>query len=250
MAGRGIADVVFCLDSSTSMQNTFSQVRAHIASFASGLQASGQTAWDVRYEFVSHSTSDYKDGLHFRARSVFEPNLFERLYQEGLQSSSPKFFTSDVDAFRKSLEALSAGGDETNLVALDLCLDLPWREAPECHRVVILLTDEPLETGLMIREQFDQVDALIQKIHSLGILLFIVGPQSEGYEALSMANRSVYEVVPKTKGLQNVDFAKVLSKIGKSVSASRLQRASIAVPRAIFGQDRFQPTAPRPHQGA
>jgi hypothetical protein len=102
----------------------------------------------------------------------------------------------------------------------------------------------------MIREQLDQVDALIQKVHSLGILLFIVGPQSEGYQALSMANRSVYEVVPKTKGLQNVDFAKVLSKIGKSVSASRLQRASIAVPRAIFGQDRFQPTAPRPHQGA
>ena len=250
MAGRGVADVVFCLDSSTSMQNAFAQVRAHIARFASGLVAQGQVAWDVRYEFVSHSTSDYSTGMVFRARSVHEGNLFQRLYTADTQGPAPRFFTDKVDEFRQALESLTAGGDETNLIALDMCLDMPWRRAPDCHRVVIMMTDEPLETGLLIREQLDLVPQLIDKVHALGVLLFIIGPASDGYEALGMANRSVYEVVPRSKGLQTVDFAKVLGQIGRSVSVSQLQRADASAPRALFGQDRFVTVPARPHRGA
>lgn len=250
MAGRGVADVVFCLDSSTSMQNTFSQLRTNIASFVSGLRSSGQIDWDLRFEFLSHSTSDYSSGLQYRARSIFEPQVFQSLYSSAGQRSPGRFFTESVDEFCRALESLRAGGDETNLIALDACLDLPWRSASNCQRAVIMLTDEPLETGLRVQDQLSCVPKLIEKIHVLGVILFIIGPASRGYEELSLANRSVYEVVPKSKGLQTVDFSTMLAQIGKSISASRMQRSDKPAPRALFGQDQFVTLTPRAPRGA
>ena len=252
MAGKGIADVLFCLDSSTSMEPCFDAVRQHLVSFVEGLKSDGQFEWDLRFDFVSHSTSSFKSGseIIFRAKSIYEENLFDALYKNKSQENNAKLFTSSISDFVDKLNKLRAGGDETNLIALDTCLDFPLRPGSDCHRVIILLTDEPLETGLEIQEQLEKIPDLITKIHSLGVLLFMIGPDSAGYEELSAANRSTYDVVPKGNGLATVDFKRVLNQIGKSVSASRAQVIRGSVNKALFGQNTWVSSSRTEMRGA
>jgi len=252
MAGKGIADVLFCLDSSTSMEPCFDAVRKHIVSFVEGLKSDGQVEWDLRFDFVSHSTSSFKAGseIVYRAQSIYETNLFHALYQNHAQADGAKLFTSSINDFVEKINKLHAGGDETNLIALDTCLDFPWRPGSDCHRVIILLTDETLETGLEIQEQLVKIPDLITKIHSLGVLLFMIGPDSAGYEELSAANRSTYDVVPKGNGLATVDFKRVLNQIGKSVSASRAQVIRGSVNKALFGQNTWVSSSRTEMRGA
>ncbi|MFO0963733.1 MAG: vWA domain-containing protein [Phycisphaerales bacterium] len=241
MPGRGVADVIFCLDSSSSMKPTFDAVRKHVVDFLEGLKSDGQTAWDVRFDFVSHAASQSGGGTVMRHQSLFEPRLWAALY--GANSQSSRFFTRDLEEFRRGISALAAQGDEANFIALDFCLDLPWRMEADCHRIVVMLTDEPLETGLEVPEQREKTRALIDKIHGLGVKLFIVGPESSGYNELAMANGSEYEVVSRDAGLASSDLGRLLRQIGKSVSASRAQSVRAGVRRAIFGQDRWSPTS-------
>ena len=112
------------------------------------------------------------------------------------------------------------------------------------------MTDEQLETGLLIKEQLEKIPDLITKIHSLGILLFMIGPGSAGYEELSAANRSTYDVVPKGNGLARVDFKRVLNQIGKSVSASRAQVIRGSVNKALFGQNTWVSSSRTEMRGA
>jgi von Willebrand factor type A domain len=248
MPGRGVADVVFCLDSSTSMEPCFDAVRKHVVEFVEGLKSDGQTVWDVRFEFVSHATSRFGQQIVFRLRSMYEGNLQASLY--GANGGGGRFFTTDLAEFRSAMSDLTAKGDETNFIALDFCLDLPWRTAPDCHRIVVVLTDEPLETGLEVAEQRAKVKELIEKVHGLGVKLFLVGPESAAYDELSMANGSEYEIVSKGAGLESADFGRLLRQIGKSVSASRAQAVRAGVRRALFGQDRWTPTQVRTFGGA
>jgi hypothetical protein len=240
MAGKGVADVVFCLDSSSSMEPCFDAVRKHVVDFVEGLKSDSQLVWDVRFDFVSHATSRAGRQTVFRLRSLYEGNLQAALY--GANGSGGRFFTSDLSEFRSAIAGLVAKGDETNFIALDFCLDLPWRITPDCHRIVVVLTDEPLETGLEVVDQRAKVKDLIEKVHGLGVKLFLVGPESPGYDELSMANGSEYEVVSRDKGLASADFGRLLRQIGKSVSASRAQAVRSGVQRALFGQDRWSPT--------
>lgn len=253
MPGKLTADVVFCIDSSASMAPLFDALRANLGRFVEGLRSAGQSSVDLRVDFVSHTTSRLGDETVVRARSIHEHMLVDALYAPtagSMQEAMPRLFTADLERFRSALAELTPVGDETNLVALDLCLDFPWRPADRCHRVVVLLTDEPLETGLLVDEQREHIRDLIEKIHALGVLLFIVGPQSVSYDALAAANRSTYDVVPDGGGLASVELGKVLNSIGRSVSASRASTGQRTARRALFGQDRWQESQLTGHSGA
>lgn len=240
MAGRGCADVVFCLDTSASMRPCFDAVRQHLLDFLNGLRASGQMAWNLRFDFVAHRASSSGTGTHFQHSSLRYSELWDGLYGKGRQSSE-LLFTTDAEEFKVGITSLKAKGDEANFVALDFCLDMPWRESLDCHRVVIQLTDEPLETGLLVHEQEEKIPALIEKIQNLGVLLFLVGPESKAFDAIAQADRSEYEAVASSgDGLSRVDFARVLEHVGKSVSVSRLQKPRpTSVHRGLFGQENW-----------
>ncbi len=198
-------------------------VRTHIASFIDGLTANSQQRWDLRIEFIAHHAGDSPDGGGvFAHRSLHEPELFEVLYKN---SGNPgRFFTTDVAEFSRGLQSVSVQGDEAPLVALDFCLDLPWRSSTACHRVVIMLTDEPFEQSASQAFQKEQLSQLITKIHDLNVMLFLVAPNSELFDELASADGSEYEVIDQVgTGLANVNFSEVLKYIGKSVSASTLQ---------------------------
>ncbi len=219
----------------------FDGVRAHVADFVEGLKSNQQMRWDVRFDFIAHSTADADGGgVLIRTCSMHEDDPCEALYGQGAPSG--QFFTSDVEALRRRLAEIECMGDEASLIGLDFCLDFPWRPADQCHRVVVFMSDEPLETGAAVRHQKEVLPALIDKIQQLRVMLFIVAPDSPGYHELATANRSEYEVVEVGgDGLSGVDFKEVLSYIGKSVSVSMLQQGAAppTVQRGLFGQARW-----------
>ena len=240
---KGVADVVFCLDASDSMKPCIDGVRTHIGSFLDGLKSDQQRTWDVRFDFVAHHTVAGEGGQighsHFSLYQNEPGN--DALISLYLGSGNGRFFTSDIDEFKRGLDKVEVLGDEGPLIALDTCLDLPWRKADECHRVVIFMTDEPFETSSIPDKEKAFLGEIQQKTQDLKILLFIVAPDSPVYEELSEVDKSEYEVVEShSAGLADVDFRKLLSGIGKSVSVSTANQQGApvekTVKKGIFGQ--------------
>lgn len=211
-------------------------VRAHLADFMAGLKSNPQVTWDLRVDFVAHSASETQEGAAVFQRSLYNPMLIEALYSD--RSQAARFFTTDVEEFRRGLQDVPVKGNEASLIALDSALDFPWRDARQCHRVVIFMTDEKFETGVCVTEQRAQLPALQKKIQQLRVMLYIVAPDSPGFTELAAVDRSEYEVVGgQGRGLADVDFRQVLNYIGKSVSVSTLQAtATESATRGLFGQ--------------
>lgn len=231
MSTSKTADIVFCIDASSSMQPCFRMLQQSIGSMMAGLTG-GQSTWDVRFDFIAHSASDR--GGAVRHSSVHNEGAIDALYGP----TKGRFFTSSTEEFAGRLAAIEMAGDEAPLIALDTALDLPWRDASKCHRVVILLTDEPFEDGAHLEMQREKLPHLTKKIQDLKVMLFIVAPESSMFDALSQVDKSEYEVIEgKNTGMANVNFSKLLNAIGKSVSVSNLQdtRAPV-VERGLFGQ--------------
>lgn len=239
MSTSRTADIVFCIDASASMAPCFTLLQKSLGSMMQVL-SDGQGAWDVRFDFVAHSAS--ANGV-FRLESVYQQGsvpLVQALYAQG----GGQLFTSSLEEFSRRLAAVEMQADESPLFALDVCLDFPWRDAAKCHRVVIMLTDEPFEKGTLLQFQQEKLPQLIQKIQDLKILLFIVAPDSKVFDQLSQVDKSEYEVIDGVNsGMANVDFSRLLAAIGKSVSVSNLQGGSSpAVQRALYGQSQMTGT--------
>jgi len=231
MSTSKTADIVFCIDASSSMQPCFQMLQQSIGSMMAGLTG-GQSTWDVRFDFIAHSASD--TGGVVRHSSVYNEGAIDALYG----SNTGRFFTSSTEEFASRLADIEMAGDEAPLIALDTALDLPWRDASKCHRVVILLTDEPFEDGWHLDMQREKLAQLTKKIQDLKVMLFIVAPESMTFDALSQVDKSEYEVIEgKNTGMANVNFSKLLNAIGKSVSVSNLQDTrSPVVERGLYGQ--------------
>ena len=236
MSTKGIADVVFCIDASASMQPCVDSVKSHIEDFIDGLSSGNYASWDLHFDFLAHSVVGETAGnFVYRHMSINHEDCQAALYNVAKPSG---FFTSDISVFKKALDNISVSGDEASLIGLDFALDYPWRQSAECHRVVIMLTDEPLEGGVRVNQQMEAMTSIIEKIHQLKVMLFLVAPESPGFDQLSAADRSEWEVIDDTdNGLCNTDFHKVLGCIGKSISKSTVQTSKQnEVQRSLFGQ--------------
>jgi hypothetical protein len=236
MSTTGVVDIVFLLDASDSMRPCIDAVRRHLGDFICGLESGSQHRIDYRLDFLAHCCDS--SGTPFNLSSLRNSgvDLVAALYKPG-QSGS--FFTTDPEEFRKGLGRVDVAGDEATIVALDFALDFPWRPRSSCHRVVIALSDEPLETGASVATQRAKISDVIDKIQALGVMLFLVAPESPAFAELAEADKSEYQVIDTTgDGLAGVDFGKVLSFIGKTISMASTQGIDDrAVPRALFGQN-------------
>ena len=236
---KGVVDVVFCLDASGSMAPCIDAVRKNLDAFLDALGGDLNRKIDCRLDFLAHSCDEAGELMRSISLRKNGAELVQALYGQSPQPAA--FFTTDRDTLRAALREIAVYGDEAMLIALDMALDFPWRPQAGCHRVVVLLTDEPLEANAIWQTQQRKLDALIDKIQRLGVKLYIVGPNSKGLETLAEADKCLYQKSAQSHdGLGAIDFNKVLGQIGKSVSASVLQgRPEAGVKRALFGQDEW-----------
>ena len=110
-------------------------------------------------------------------------------------------------------------------------------EMDERNRIVILLTDEPVEGGNKVDESSAKLEQMMSKIHEQGIMLFLVTPDLTCFlSCLVWTNAS--EVSDGASGSIDIDFNKLMLAIAKSISVSRLQQVSRHLPdrKALFGQ--------------
>jgi hypothetical protein len=235
MAGRKCADIVFLIDASGSMAPCLEAVKNNIGQLSDFFALDRQNVWDIRLEFLAHSSWNGLYRLATHALSGVE--LVAAVYKPQ-SARADAFFTKDVVRFQTALAGVTPQGDETTLVALDTALDLPWRPAQSCHRAVICLTDEAIETGERVSFQMGQIDNLINKIHSKRIKLTIIAPQSDAFDMLSMADRCEYEPVGgESDGLRKTNFSRLMAAIGKSVSVSQNSAFGETASMPLYGQD-------------
>src|SRR5262249_29776641 len=146
---------------------------------------------DCRIDFLAHCCDEAGSIVRSQSLRRSSTDLLEALY--GQKPDPAAFFTTNPAEGRAGLATVEAFGAEAMLLALDMCLDFPWRWRSRCHRVVVMLTDEPLETNARADHQRQAIEALIDKIQALGVMLFLVSPKSEGFELLAEADKSQYQ---------------------------------------------------------
>jgi hypothetical protein len=238
MSTTGVVDIVFLIDASDSMRPCIDGVRQHLGDFIRGLETGTQQRMDFRIDYLAHCCDSSGGPFLISSLRASGMDVVSALYKPGRPDV---FFTTNPEELRAGLGRIEVAGDEATVVALDFALDFPWRPRRSCHRVVIALTDEPLETGALVAEQNAKLNPLIDKMQDLGVMLFLIAPDSPAFAILAEADKSEYQVLDAVgDGLRTLDFGKVLSFIGKTISISSLHATDdYAVTRALFGQDEW-----------
>lgn len=249
MSTRQTADIIFCIDASSSMGPALSGVCKHISTFVRTLKNENQNGeWDVRFDFLAHAATEIEQSEPvFWGSSVHHAGCIS-IWDDLYSSKTDSFFTSDVDKFVESLATVQPKANEFPLLALDTCLDFPWRNQQKSHRVIIFLTDEPLEEGVQLEQSRKILGTLIQKMMDLGILLFLVTPESNLFAELATADKCEWEIAEEQgMGLTNLRFDKLLQAMAKSISKSQAAQAVHKdVTRALFKQNTWVLTQANP----
>lgn len=241
MAGRQTADIVFCMDASGSMSNVFSGVRNHVNKMLESIKSDLQMQWDVRFDFLAYANTGNAMKLHtvnHAGRDVIDA-LYNSGAKKGLfsfgQCPAADFFTSDLSKFKQELGKIECECDEATGLALDIAADFPFRDSATCHRVVVLLTDEPINDGKFVQMTNDRIMDLAQKYQERKIALFMVTPPCQVFDTLSQIDKCEW-TIDESCGLENIDFAKLMQTIGKSVSISQTSQGGAGSVRPLFNE--------------
>ena len=231
-------DLVLVVDTSDSMKNCFDQLRQHLGSLLTPMQGNVSR---LRYGLVGLSASRAGTGRIYRVnflRSRWDYKLYTRDPNE--PDTGNRYFTDNVGEIKQALFALEPSGDEDMLLALDIAADLPFGPLSNTKRVIALFSDEPFERGVSGSENNHLIPALREKLMARHIQLFAAIPEGAAANELAETDRSEIEFIDGGGGLKHVDFSRLLTQMGKSISGSILQ-AVIEPPyrRALFGQDQW-----------
>ena len=242
MAGRQTADIVFCMDASGSMDNAFNGVRNNVFKLIDGLKTNLQIQWDVRFDFLAYSNSDYSmrmQTLNYTGKDVLDKLYSSKLSPNSIFGASNNFFTTDVGKFKDKLSEVDCYGDEATLLALDIAADFPFRDASSCHRTVILLTDEPVKRGTCVRQTTSKVMELAKKYQDKKIALFMVTPNCDVFDTLSQIDKCEW-TVDESSSLTGLDFSKFLEGIGKSVSVSQNAISAVNDVKPLYNENAWK----------
>jgi len=234
-------DIVFVLDASGSMKPCFNQLREHLKVILKPLQG---TVSKVRYGLVAQyaSGNSYQQVYFHQFLNGSNLSCLQGLYSRSPNDPDPRneYFTDDPDKLISALSSIVPQGDEEMLVALDVAADFPFGPASNTKRVIALFSDEPFEGGVTKGGFNDVIPKIIKKIMDRRIQLFVAIPDSPAIQQIAETDKSEVELVSGAAGLQDVDFNKLLSQMGKSISASSMQYTTEpSYERALFGQDKW-----------
>ena len=234
MAGRQTADIVFCMDASGSMSNAFSGVRNHVNKMLESIKSDLQMQWDVRFDFLAYANTC--SAMKLRTINYAGRDVIDALYNGGVKKGLFGFGQgSAADFFTSALGKIECESDEATGLALDIAADFPFRDSATCHRVVVLLTDEPVNDGKFVKMTNDRIMDLAQKYQERKIALFMVTPPCPVFDTLSQIDKCEW-TIDESCGLENIDFAKLMQTIGKSVSISQTSQGGAGAVRPLFNE--------------
>jgi hypothetical protein len=230
---KGIADIVFMIDVSGSMEPCISALRMNIEAFAESLSRGD-----------ANNAAPVKD---WRAKVVGYRDL-DSSVGEGIPWIVDNPFVRDVTALKAQLAGLHAmgGGDEPESL-LDALFKVAtmeampkgsqtvdpskWRYRSDAARVVIVFTDASFKETMGIPEaKGGSLQDVANVVMANRIILSLFAPNFEGYDRLSQIDKSEWEVVEfdglsPQAALQKftsdpVNFRNTLKQLAASVSRS------------------------------
>ena len=226
---RGVADIVFLIDATGSMQPCIDALKRNIETFVDSLTLrSGNNVSPVR---------------DWRAKVVGY-----RDFEADAEPYVDNPFVSDAVALKGQLSALSAigGGDEPESL-LDAVYRLAtmgqtekgvqeadpskWRYRSAAARVVIVFTDAPYKEAMALPEAKGGVlGDVANAVMSNRIILSVFAPEMECYDRLSEIDKAEYTAIPVgSDGAQEAlvkftadqaNFRETLKQLAASVSKS------------------------------
>jgi hypothetical protein len=202
---RGIADIVFCIDFSGSMENCINGVKNHITTFVHSLEKSNtNVAIDWRIGFLGFSDKEF------------------------IQYSLKKDAYDFADQLTK---ATVDGYDEFTSGAIDYCISgFEWR--PVSNKFLLLFTDESLESGSFVTESINLFPQLITKIADSRIHFLFFGPECLYYNQFETISRSIRYKIEDS--FASVDFSSLMQSLGKTVSQSCQNQSDSALADNVF----------------
>lgn len=200
---KGRADIVFAIDTTSSMSGTIIKVKQYVNKFASGLENK-----DVNYRF---GLVEYRD-----------------IYEDGVNTTVNHGWYNDADSFKTAISNLSVSGggdfEESAVDALYTARSMRYR--PSVNKYIVLITDAPYKNGIRNYPNHTMDD----EIKELSKYNFCVSIVSNGYSQYN-------KLINTTKGISatiNSDFSTslngLISKIGTETQGGywiRLSNGSV-----------------------
>jgi hypothetical protein len=203
---KGVADIVFCLDITGSMQPCIDSVKTNVGSFV---------------ETIKNSNPNQPIDWRARVMGYRDFNVDPEPIINNMD------FVTTPEEIQNQLNSLNAtgGGDEPEST-LDAImygvLQSKWRSP--CHKTIVVFTDAPTLPNLNTKTTnelgiTDSFDVFKQILYENHVKLFLYGPRDPIYEEISKESRmSVEQMENAGDGLRNLDFKRILETIGKTVS--------------------------------
>jgi hypothetical protein len=230
---KGVADIVFMIDVSGSMEPCIDALRMNIEAFAESLSRGD-----------ANNAAPVKD---WRAKVVGYRDL-DSAGSEGIPWIVDNPFVRDVAALKAQLASLRAmGGADEPESLLDALYKVAtmeavpkgsqtvdpnkWRYRSDAARVVIVFTDASFKETMGIPEaKGGSLQDVANVVMANRIILSLFAPNFEGYDRLSQIDKSEWEVV-EYEGLSPqaalqkftsdpVNFRNTLKQLAASVSRS------------------------------
>jgi hypothetical protein len=236
---KGVADIVFLIDISGSMQKCIDALKANIGTFVNLLANpdpnGGNPVKDWRIKVAGYSDHLY-DGNDWWVEFPFSNNLAQ--------------VTSNLADLK-----LAGGEDEPEslLDGLYKIAKLPstekgtpadpnsWRHRHEAARVVVFFTDASFHPTMSIPEAAGgAIDDVLNAVKAAKIIIRGFCPEHEGYFSLSEIPKCSLEFVSDTLGAEAANklaaftqdrakFQKTLEALAKTVSKSSDDVATVAI---------------------
>lgn len=194
---KGIADILFLLDTSTSMNNVFDFLVNNIEVFIQKLKIETRAIkqWDLRVGVVAGDRLEY----------FILP------------------FSNDVQKVSQGLKRIIDERKKANecvLMGIDLALTkLEWRK--DARRIMIVFTDEKLSTNYKPDEQRIGLQELMQRLISMRILLIFYSPECQDYKILSVIPKSKISFISSKNDLvEKNNLEAIFDALLKTLSAS------------------------------
>jgi len=203
---KGVADILFILDTSTSMNNVFDFLIKNIDVFIQKLkiEVKAINQWDLRVGVVAGDRLEY---------FILPFNNDVKKISEGLKRI--------MEERKKANECI--------LMGIDLALtELEWRK--EARRILIVFTDEKLSTNHKPEVQRNGLQEIIKRLTEMKILLIFYSPECPDYKNLAIIPKSKIDfIISKNDLIERNKLENIFDALIKTLGASFYQNFQVPI---------------------